>query len=94
MMAVPPRAKQLQKFCCLWQIKECSYIGIENISCISGHSKCIGSLVLGGAAIIFSKNWNFELKFVLVNPCMKKIGSMLFLNPLEPKNESKIAKNC
>ena len=52
------------------------------------------SLVLGGAAIIFSKNWNFELKFVLVNPHMKKIGSMLFLKPLEPKNESKIAKNC
>ena len=49
---------------------------------------------VGGTIIIFTQNWNFDLKFVLVNPLMKKIGSMMFLNPLEPKNESKIVKNC
>ena len=52
------------------------------------------SLALGGTAIIFSQNWNFELKFVLVNSLVKKIGSMGFLNPLKPKNVSKTARNC
>ena len=28
---------------------------------------------LGGATIIFSQNWNFELKFVLVNPFWEKM---------------------
>ena len=52
------------------------------------------SLDLGGATIIFAQNWNFELKFVFVMSPVKKIGSMGFLNPLKPKNESKIARNC
>ena len=47
-----------------------------------------------GAAIKISQNWNFELKFVLVNSLVKKIGSMGFSNPLKPKNESKTARNC
>ena len=50
------------------------------------------SLVLGGAAIIFSQNWNFELKFFLVNPLMQKIGSTWFLDPKKPKNNSETAK--
>ena len=29
----------------------------------------------GGAAIIFAQSWNFELKFFLDIPFMKKIGS-------------------
>ena len=29
----------------------------------------------GGAAIIFAQSWNFELKFFLYIPFMKKIGS-------------------
>ena len=45
------------------------------------------SLDLGGAAIIFSQNQNFELKFFLVNPLMSKIGSTRFLDSKKPKNE-------
>ena len=52
------------------------------------------SMDLGGATIIFAQNWNFELKFVLVNSLVKKMGSMGFLNPLKPKNVSKTARNC
>ena len=32
----------------------------------------------GGATIIFAQNWNFELKFVLVNPFWKKMTSRWF----------------
>ena len=31
------------------------------------------SMDLGGTTIIFSQNWNFELKFVLVNPFWEKM---------------------
>ena len=41
-----------------------------------------------GSYIIFSWIWNFKLKFFLVGPLMKKIGSMWFLNPLKPQNKS------
>ena len=47
-----------------------------------------------GSYIIFSRIWNFKLKIFLVDPLMKKNCSMWFLNPLNPKNESKMAKNC
>ena len=32
----------------------------------------------GGAAIIFSQSWNFELKFFVDNPYVKKIGTRSF----------------
>ena len=47
-----------------------------------------------GSYIIFSQIWNFKLKIFLVDPLMKKIGSIWFLNPLNPQNKSKMAKNC
>ena len=52
------------------------------------------SLDLGGAGIISSPNWNFELKFFSVNPLMEKIASTWFLDPKKPKNDSETAKNC
>ena len=49
---------------------------------------------LSGTMIIFAQNWNFELKFFLVNPLMQKIGSMWYLDPKMPRNDSETAKNC
>ena len=49
---------------------------------------------IDGAAIKISQNWNFGLKFFLVNPLNEKIGSTWFLEPEKPKNDSETAKNC
>ena len=46
--------------------------------------------LLGGAAIIFSQSWNFELKFFVDNPYVKKIGTRSFWVYILPKNKVKI----
>ena len=47
----------------------------------------------GGAIITFAENWNFELKFFLVNSFREKITSRVFwINSLS-KNGSKMFKN-
>ena len=46
------------------------------------------------ATSFFSQIWNFKLKIFLVDPLMKKIGSVWFSSPLKPQNKSKMAKNC
>ena len=47
---------------------------------------------LGGATIIFSQNWNFELKFVLVNPLWEKMTSRWFWIYFLSKYGSKMPK--
>ena len=48
----------------------------------------------GGAAIIFAQSWNFELKFFVDNPFMKKINSTGVESLFLPKNETKEPKDC
>ena len=45
----------------------------------------------GGAAIIFSQSWNFELKFFVDNPYVKKIGTRSFWIHFLSKNKFKTA---
>ena len=47
----------------------------------------------GGAAIIFSQSWNFELKFFVDNSFVKKIGTTCLWVHILPKNKVKIWKN-
>ena len=47
----------------------------------------------GGATIIFAQNWNFELKFVLVNHFWKKMTSRQFKIHFLYKFESKMPQN-
>ena len=47
----------------------------------------------GGATIIFAQNWNFELKFVLVNHFGKKMTSRQFKIHFLYKFESKMPQN-
>ena len=56
-------------------------------------TKLVRSLDLGGATIIFAQNWNFELKFVLVNPFQKKMTSKWFRINFLTKNRSKMPSN-
>ena len=48
----------------------------------------------GGAAIIFAQSWNFELKFFVDNPFMKKINSMGVRSHFIPKNGPNQPKDC
>ena len=48
---------------------------------------------LGGATIIFAQNWNFQLKFVLVNHFWKKMTSRQFKIHFLYKFESKMPQN-
>ena len=48
----------------------------------------------GDAAIIFAQSWNFELKFFVDNPFMKKINSTGVESHFLPKNETKQPKDC
>ena len=73
--------------------KVCLFVLDEYWTCSHPQILCT-SLDLGGAGIIFSQNWNFGLKFFLVNPLIQKIGSTWFLDPKKPKNDSETAKNC
>ena len=43
----------------------------------------------GGAAIIFTQSWNFELNFFVDNPFIQKITSTGVGSHFLPKNESK-----
>ena len=46
----------------------------------------------GGAAIIFARSWNFELKFIVDNPFMQKINSTGMGSHSLPKKCSKEPK--
>ena len=56
-------------------------------------TKLVRSLDLGGTTIIFAQNWNFELKFVLVNHFWKKMTSRQFKIHFLYKFESKMPQN-
>ena len=48
--------------------------------------------LLGGAAIIFARSWNFELKFIVDNAFMQKINSTGIGSHSLPKKCSKEPK--
>ena len=48
----------------------------------------------GGAAIIFAQSWNFELKFYVDNPFMKKTNSTSVRSHFLPQNGPNQPKDC
>ena len=51
---------------------------LPTFKCSSQNSTSVDTLLPGGAAISFSQSWNFELKFFVDNPYVKKIGTRSF----------------
>ena len=87
----------------IWTRKNCQQIppGTLNIFLILGNitdksqnkDLSIDVFRTGGATILFSQNWNFELKFVLVNPFWEKMTYRWLRIHFLSKYGSKIPQN-